>query len=118
MSEDLTDARSHPKWATEFFSGETDDQGDGTWRMTAPRMSGRVLLRIDVDVSHAVIDMYMAPEGAPFGPPLPVRVVPNRDGADVLFTLARFPGQSDEDWSDGLESMNRELLNLKARHEK
>lgn len=118
VSEDLADAGSHPEWATEFFSGEADYQGDGTWRMTVPRMGGPVLFRIDGDTSRGVIDMYLAPEGAPFGPPLPVRVVPNGDGADVLFTLARYPGQSDEEWNEGLESMRRELLNLKARHER
>jgi hypothetical protein len=44
-------------------------------------------------------------------------VIPNTDGVDVLFTLARFPGQSDDDWEEGLLSMSRELTNLKERHE-
>ena len=46
-----------------------------------------------------------------------MRVVPNGDGCDVLFTLARFPGTPDEAWEEGLASMQRELENLKARHE-
>jgi hypothetical protein len=44
-------------------------------------------------------------------------VIRNADGVDVLFTLARFPGQSDAEWEEGLASMARELTKLKARHE-
>jgi hypothetical protein len=44
-------------------------------------------------------------------------VIRNADGVDVLFTLARFPGQSDAEWEEALASMARELTNLKARHE-
>ena len=42
---------------------------------------------------------------------------PNGAGSDVLFTLARFPNQGDQEWTEGVQSMNRELENLKARHE-
>lgn len=83
-----------------------------------PRMGGKVRMRIDADVASGHIDLYLAPTGSPYGPPLPVRVVPNADGVDVLFTLARFPGQSEAEWEEGLASMARELENLKARHER
>jgi len=117
ISADLADPSSHLSWATEFFSDSAVDKGDGTWLMNVPRMGGPASLRIDGDTTQGVIDMYLAPEGTPFGPPLPIRVIPNGDGSDVLFTLARFPGQSDQDWTEGLQSMKRELQNLKARHE-
>lgn len=117
VSEDIANPAAQLEWATEFFTGEAEEQEDGTWNMNVPRMGGPVSFRIDGDVSLGVIDMYLAPQGAPFGPPLPVRVVPNGDGSDVLFTLARFPGQSDDEWEAGIASMERELLNLKARHE-
>ncbi len=117
VSTDLADPSSHLEWATEFFSGPAEDQGDGTWRMNVPRMGGPVLMRIDGDTTQGVIDMYLAPVGVPFGAPLPVRVVPNGDGCDVLFTLAKFQNQSDHKWAAGLQSMKRELRNLKARHE-
>ena len=117
VSADLADPSSHLEWATEFFAGVAEDQRDGTWQMNVPRMGGPVLMRIDGDTAQGIIDMYLAPVGAPFGAPIPVRVVPNGDGSDVLFTLARFPNQSDEEWTEGIQSMNRELENLKARHE-
>ena len=117
VSADIADPSSHPEWATEFFSGTAEDKGDGTWQMNVPRMGGPVLMRIEGDTTQGVIDMYLAPLGAPFGSPLPVRVVPNGDGSDVLFTLTRLPNQTDQEWTGGLESMERELENLKTRHE-
>jgi hypothetical protein len=73
--------------------------------------------KVEADVGSGIIELYFAPPGEPFGPPLPVRVIRNADGVDVLFTLARFPGQSDAEWEEALASMARELTNLKARHE-
>jgi hypothetical protein len=115
---DLADATTHPEWGTEFFSGPTRPASDGEVVATVPRMGGEVRMRIDADSASGRIDLYLAPLGAPFGPPLPVRVIPNGDGVDVLFTLARFPGQIDADWEEGLASMGRELENLKRRHER
>lgn len=117
VSADLMEAESHPEWGTEFFSGGAEDLGDGSWRVNIPMMGGEARMRIDGDEALGVIDMYLAPEGVPFGAPLPVRVVPNGDGADVLFTLTRFPQQTDEEWEAGVASMGRELINLKERHE-
>lgn len=114
---DLADPSSHPEWATEFFAGKsTPIEGDEVM-VEVPRMGGTARMKVDADTGSGRIDLYLAPEGVPYGPPLPVRVVPNGDGVDVLFTLVRMPGQGDDEWANGLESMQRELMNLKHRHE-
>ncbi len=46
-----------------------------------------------------------------------MRVVPNGDGADVLWTLERQPGMPDEAWQWAQAAMQRELAELKRRHE-
>ena len=117
VSADLMNVESHPEWGTEFFSEGVEDLGDGSWRVNIPMMGGNARMRIDGNEALGIIDMYIAPEGVPFGAPLPVRVVPNGDGSDVLFTLTRLPGQTDEDWQAGIASMQRELTRLKERHD-
>lgn len=117
VTADLADPSTHPEWGTEFFSGSARPGNDGDLVVTVPRMGGDVRYRVDADPEAGRIDLYLAPEGTRFGPPLPIRVIPNGDGVDVLFTLARFPGQSEQDFQEGLASMERELENLKARHE-
>lgn len=117
VSAELADPTTHPEWATEFFAGPVTAAGDGEYHVTVPRMGGDTRMWVDADVAGGRIDLYLAPAGAPFGPPLPIRVIPNGDGCDVLFTLSRFPDVPDAAWEEGLASMKRELANLKARHE-
>lgn len=114
---DLADGRSHGEWATEFFAGPVSEAGDGTYTADVPAMGGPTRMRIRADIGLGVIDLYLAPEGKPFGPPLPVRIVPNGDGADVLWILARFPGMPDAAWGGALASMERELEALRLRLE-
>ena len=109
----VSDPSSAHEWATEFFGGPLRAVEGEEYIATVPMMGGEVRYRQDVDAKRGVVDVYIAPKGADFGPPLPVRVVPNGDGADVLWTLARFPGTPDEAWQAGLGSMERELYNLK-----
>lgn len=115
---DLADPTTHHEWATEFFSGPPQPAENGGVVVTVPRMGGEVRMRVDADTACGRIDLYLAPHGVAYGAPLPVRVLPNADGVDVLFTLTRFPGQSDGQWADGLASMARELEHLKERHER
>jgi len=117
VASDLADPTLHPRWATEFFAGPARRVGDD-WVVPVPRMGGDAQLRIEADVGGGRIDMFLAPLGQPYGPPLPIRVVPNVDGCDVLFTLARFPGQDDQTWSSGLASMQRELEQLRAQYQR
>ena len=114
---DLADPITQPEWATEFFSGPARPGTDGEALVNVPAMGGEARLRIEADVAAGNLDLFLAPKGAPFGPPLPVRVVPNGEGVDVLYTLARMPGQPDAAWDEGLVSMGRELENLKTRLE-
>lgn len=115
---DLANPVTHPEWATEFFAGPaTPGERPGEAVATVPAMGGPVRIRIDADPTCGRIDMGLAPGDAPFGPPLPIRLIRNGDGVDVLFTLARTPGQTSEAWEAGLDGMKRELENLRARHE-
>jgi hypothetical protein len=115
---DLSDPSTHPHWATEFFSDTAAvPVGDGTYRLTAPMMGGAVLARTEARPSLGVIDLFLAPDGAPFGEPLPIRVIRNGSGVDVLWTLSRPDGLPDQAWHSGVASMQRELQALRRRHE-
>ncbi len=115
---DLSDPLTHPQWGTEFFYGPAKPAAEpGVVDANVPMMGGPVRMRISAVPEHGVIDLFLAPAGAPFGEPLPIRVVPNGDGADVLFTLARAAGMPEPAWDQAVSSMGRELDQLKARLE-
>jgi hypothetical protein len=115
VTRDLADPATHADWALEFFAGPVTPFRDDEYVAIVPRLGGRVRLRVDADIPAGRLDMYIAPLDAAYGPPLPIRVIPNLDGCDVLFTLSRSPGLSDEQWEEGLRSMDRELQNLAVR---
>jgi hypothetical protein len=117
VATDLADPTTHPSWATEFYAGPVRPAGGGEFVAPVPMMGGEVRHRIDADTARGIVDLYFAPPGAAYGPPIPVRLIPNGDGVDVLWTLARFPGLSDQAWQQGLAAMARELQALKHRHE-
>ncbi|HEV2814247.1 MAG TPA: hypothetical protein VGW10_13415 [Solirubrobacteraceae bacterium] len=117
VTADLADPAAHPEWATEFFAGKAEPLGDTEARVRIPMIGGDARLRVEADVPRGIVDLYLAPADAPYGPALPVRVVPNGEGADVLWTLARQPGMPDEAWDAALASMRRELDVLRRRLE-
>ena len=114
---DLADPTSHPEWATEFFAGPARPVSTTEAEVDVPMMGGPARLRVDADRGRGVVDVALAPGGGDYGPPIPVRVVRNGDGVDVLWTLARTPGIPDAAWEQGVAAMRRELEALRARHE-
>ncbi|HEC19792.1 MAG TPA: hypothetical protein ENI97_10685 [Gammaproteobacteria bacterium] len=115
---DLADPMTHPEWAKEFFAGPAKKSEYGYVLAPVPMMGGTIKFKIESDIALGLLDLYLAPPDSDYGAPLQVRVIRNGDGANVLWTLFRFPGLSDSNWKDGLISMSKELLELKKRHEK
>lgn len=117
VAKDLSDPTTHPEWGTEFFAGPAERMEDGAVLANIPAMGGEVRYQVEADVARGIFDIYLAPAGQDFGPPLPVRLLHNGDGVDVLWTLAKQPGMPEAVWQEGLASMERELDHLKRRHE-
>ena len=114
---DLADPMTHPEWATEFFSGPAEPGPNGSVTADVPMMGGKIRFKIESHPDQGILDLFLAPVGAEYGAPLPVRLLRNGDGVDILWTLTRFPGMPPQVWQDGLRSMERELLGLKERYE-
>jgi hypothetical protein len=64
--------------------------------VTVPAWAARSAGRSIATSGH--IDLYLASVGAPYGPPLPVWMIPNADGAKVLHIRVRMRGQRDTEW--------------------
>ncbi len=118
VAADLADPMTHPAWAQRFFAGAaTPTSLPNEVLVPVPMMGGMVRYKIDADTERGMLELYLAPQGSDFGPPIPVRLIRNGDGVDVLWTLSRLPGTPDAGWQAGLTAMTEELQALKARHE-
>lgn len=103
----VADLGNLPLWS--FFSTATEV--DGTWRLGTSR--GEVILRLAAANDLGVLDHDVeTPDGRRIY--IPMRVVPNGDGSEVLFTAFRQPGMSDEEYAADIAQVETDLANLKS----
>lgn len=97
-----------PKWASGL--GKSFKQEAGVW--VAETGEGLVAVRFAARNAYGVLDHWVspAPEVEIY---IPMRVVPNGSGCELLFTLFQLPGMSDSQFSADAEWVMRDLTALK-----
>lgn len=97
-----------PKWATTFVK-EIRKSGDD-WIAQTPQ--GPATFRMAAHNDFGVLDhtVIPAPGVEVF---VPMRVVPNGSGSEVIFTLFRQPNMTDESFARDQEMVIRDLNTLK-----
>jgi hypothetical protein len=97
-----------PKWATSFCQSiRKEEEG---WVMATSL--GTMSLRLAPHNSLGVLDHYVTPAtGETIY--VPLRVVANGTGSEVLFTLFRLPGVSDESYAADAALVRQDLTTLK-----
>lgn len=109
----LSDIAITPEWATEFI--DTFEQVNGRARITTARGAGE--MRILADRATGCVDFQVTLDGQP-PVTFPSRVFPLPDGATiVLFTVFQAPDQPDDAFATDLESLERELDNVRRHFE-
>ena len=102
VAPDLAEPFTYPKWGAEFFAGPVRQDSGGGLIVRVPAKGGYVQYHVKTDFEHGIFDVFIAPLDGHFGPPLPVRLLRNGGGVDVLWTLIRFPGMPNESWEQGI----------------
>lgn len=98
-----------PLWASGLSSGLTRDGED--W--LAPGPLGNARVHFAPDNAFGVVDHLVTLEdGTKVHNAL--RVVPNGDGAEVMFTLLRLPGMSAEQFAGDAGWVEKDLATLKS----
>ena len=104
-----SDPRNLPRWAAGLARSEV--KSDGTeWIADAP--FGKVRVRFAQRNSFGVMDHDVKLES---GVTIhnPMRVVPNGDGSEFIFTLIRQPGMSDAQFAKDKAAVETDLKTLK-----
>ena len=97
-----------PKWASGLGKSLTNVHGE--WIARTPQ--GPVKVRFTKRNDFGVLDHYVIPEQSP-EIYIPMRVIANGKGSEILFTLFRLPGMSDEKFAEDAEWVMRDLTALK-----
>jgi len=104
----VADPRNLPRWASAFCKSVRPD-GDN-WIVETP--NGPIGLRFVPRNDLGVLDHYVTPvPGTEIY--VPMRVVANGDGSEVLFTLFRLPGMTDQDLGRDAGMVEGDLAALK-----
>ncbi|ODR91210.1 polyketide cyclase [Sinorhizobium alkalisoli] len=105
----MADHEKMPLWASGLSSGLTRDGED--W--IAPGPLGNARVRFVTRNDYGVVDHLVTLEdGRQVHNAL--RVVPNGDGAEVMFTLLRQPGMSEAQFADDAAWVEKDLARLKS----
>jgi len=97
-----------PRWASGI--GSSIEQIKGEWIAQTP--NGPVKVRFAPRNDLGVLDHYVtvAPGVEIY---IPMRVVPNRSGSELIFTLFRQPDMTDEKFREDADWVLRDLTRLK-----
>ena len=105
----LSDAGNFPKWAA--VQGEMTRLGDLEWR--AETEFAERIVRFSPDNDFGVFDhaVYVAGE-TPIT--MPLQIISNEEGCDLVFLFLRRPGVSDEQFASSVEWVTSDFLALRS----
>jgi len=99
------------KWA---FVGQSSMRHVGANDWEVETSVGRRILRMPVPNAHGILDHYSLRHRDDVPHLIAMRVVPNGDGTELLYTMFKRPGQSDLEWESMIEWITTDLLTLKS----
>lgn len=104
----ILDPENLPTWAP-AFSQSVIKSGD-EWRVESP--DGLVTIRFVERNEFGVLDHWVT---MPSGQEVlnPMRVIPNGDGSEVVFTIYQMPGMSDDKFEADAKMVESDLQTLK-----
>jgi hypothetical protein len=98
-----------PQWASGLSGGSIKKTSDG-WIAESPM--GQITIQFAETNNFGVLDHDVTvPSGEVFDNPM--RVIANNDGSEVVFTLYKRTGVSDEDFEKDAETIAKDLQKLK-----
>lgn len=106
----VSDPRNLTEWASGLSRASLRQEGE-YWIADSPM--GVVKIKFSPRNAFGVVDHEVTTsDGATFANPM--RVQPNGDGAEVIFTLYRLPGVSEADFEKDADTIRGDLETLKG----
>jgi len=97
-----------PRWASGL--GKSLKRKNGEWIAETPQ--GPIKVRFTERNEFGILDHYVIPESG-VEIYIPMRVIPNGSGSELIFTLFRLSDVSDEKFAEDAEWVMRDLAALK-----
>ena len=104
----VTDVRNLPRWATSFVTSVRQTAEGWIAETVEGAMGFEYVPRNDFGVLDHVVRPAPGVEIH-----VPMRVVPNGGGSEIIFTLVQFPGMPPEKFARDIDMVQRDLATLK-----
>lgn len=102
------DPHNTPQWAAGLAG--SIEQVDGQWVADSPM--GRIIIKFAERNEYGVLDHDVTlPSGETVHNPM--RVLPDGDGAEIVFTVRQRPGMTDDDFARDADAVQADLRTLK-----
>ena len=106
----VADPLNLPRWAA-GLAGSSVERDGRQWFTESPM--GRITFTFTPHNDFGVLDHDVTlPTGETVHNPL--RVIPDGDGCEVVFTLRQRPGMSDDDFARDADAVTRDLATLRS----
>jgi hypothetical protein len=112
----LSDPANMKEWAAGLATG-LDQRADGVWIGQGPGNSGSIEVRFAEGNPFGVVDHEVTLASGDVVR-VPLRVMKNGDGSEVVFTLFRLPAMTDAELAADRSAVEKDLATLKAILEK
>ena len=109
----VSDPENLPRWATAFCKSVRKSNAE--WIVDTPQ--GPMKVRFVEKNDFGVLDHYVNPAPG-VEVYVPMRVLSNGSGSEVIFTLFRLPDMSDEKYAEDIGLVERDLRTLKSMLER
>lgn len=103
-----------PKWASGLAESTLVKEGD-RWKASGPE--GAVKIRFTDHNDYGIMDHFVD-TGSDHDVYVPMRVMPNLEGAEVTITIFRQPGMTEEKFRFDIAWVEKDLKALKAIFER
>lgn len=110
LYEEIWYPTAFPAWATGLSGVSLEQEGDA-WKADGPE--GPVRINFSDYNAYGIMDHIVEAGGGRIVS-IPLRVIANGAGAEVLLTLFRQPGMSEEKFQGDIDWVTRDLTTLKA----
>jgi hypothetical protein len=108
----LADPGNFPRWSR-FITGIRAE--GNRWIATTPR--GEVTMRFTPPNDFGILDHWVSPR-PDVTVYVPLRVLANGDGSEVIFSVFRQPGMSDPEFAEDMAMVRRDLDSLQQTLER
>ncbi|MEW6586512.1 MAG: SRPBCC family protein [Nitrospirota bacterium] len=109
----VSNLENMPVWAATFC--KSIKKSDGEWIAETPQ--GKVKIRLAEKNQFGILDHYISPVPG-VEAYVPMRVMPNGSGSEMVFTLFRLSGMTEEQYAEDARLVEQDLRTLKDVLEK